>query len=748
MIKKLFRALLHNSKPALLIAVLMMAAFSGDAQVKQRYSQYGSIWKRLQADSAMKIPMVIVGIKDGNDGLDTAQIRYDFTDSLVKVWTGSQWRNVGAGAGGSVTSVALNMPSAFSVAGSPITTNGTFAVTGAGTTNQYIRGDGTLGSALPSALIPGIDDVLAKGQLFTNDRDIDLNGRALNILGTGLYINYDNNYTFHQIGSGSGSRFFELSTTGFSVTVNRNPTGSSGFDVYPDSIFLRPYQGKMNINTLRSWTNISDSSRKRIMTWDEVTGNWEYFDGYFPTNGTGGSGEANTASNLGGGLASWDSKSGVDLRFNTFNSSDFDLASNLISIDATLKSNWNDAYSWGDHAGLYWLLSDTASKTWDWNDITGVPSFLTSIPDLQAVTDEGATTTNDIIVPTEAYDATAWNGNFEVPTKDAIRDKIESMSSGGSGTVNAGAANKLAYYPGAGTTVDDISNIEMASGRLEATGNIDGSTLGPIVIKSTGTGNAGTGLVLDGTSDGGRKKLLFTTGSTATGGAGSFALYDLTAGYQMFITTTGEVRLGSGADNDAGAFDFQARGAGWFQYGLTINDDGADSDTRIESDTETDAFLLDATDGSITIGAYGSGSITGTAVYGLGVTAGGKIVETSLAITEGSHTPTTTNSTNITASTAYNTQYIRIGDVVHVFGKVDIDATATGAFEMRMTLPVSNGAFTTDYEGNGTAVCSASGVSVAITSNSGQTTVSFKGIATTTTNDTYSFHYSYKIIYE
>ncbi|MEO6610753.1 MAG: metallophosphoesterase [Chitinophagaceae bacterium] len=57
--------------------------------------------------------------------------------------------------------------------------------------------------------------------------------------------------------------------------------------------------------------------------------------------GGGGSGEVNTASNLGGGLANWDSKSGVDLRFNSFAAADFDLASNLISIDATLKSTWN-----------------------------------------------------------------------------------------------------------------------------------------------------------------------------------------------------------------------------------------------------------------------------------------------------------------------------------------------------------------------------------------------------------------------
>jgi hypothetical protein len=45
---------------------------------------------------------------------------------------------------GTVSSVGLTMPSAFSVANSPITTSGTLAVTGAGTSAQYIRGDGQL----------------------------------------------------------------------------------------------------------------------------------------------------------------------------------------------------------------------------------------------------------------------------------------------------------------------------------------------------------------------------------------------------------------------------------------------------------------------------------------------------------------------------------------------------------------------------------------------------------------------------
>jgi hypothetical protein len=45
---------------------------------------------------------------------------------------------------GTVTSVGLSMPSAFTVSNSPITSSGTIAVTGAGLTSQYVRGDGTL----------------------------------------------------------------------------------------------------------------------------------------------------------------------------------------------------------------------------------------------------------------------------------------------------------------------------------------------------------------------------------------------------------------------------------------------------------------------------------------------------------------------------------------------------------------------------------------------------------------------------
>ena len=43
-----------------------------------------------------------------------------------------------------LTSVGVSMPSAFTVSNSPLTSNGTIAITGAGLASQYIRGDGTL----------------------------------------------------------------------------------------------------------------------------------------------------------------------------------------------------------------------------------------------------------------------------------------------------------------------------------------------------------------------------------------------------------------------------------------------------------------------------------------------------------------------------------------------------------------------------------------------------------------------------
>lgn len=64
------------------------------------------------------------------------------TNQVLK-YNGSAWVN-GTDTDTGLTSVGLSMPTAFTVTNSPLTSNGTIAVTGAGTISQYIRGNGTL----------------------------------------------------------------------------------------------------------------------------------------------------------------------------------------------------------------------------------------------------------------------------------------------------------------------------------------------------------------------------------------------------------------------------------------------------------------------------------------------------------------------------------------------------------------------------------------------------------------------------
>ena len=92
---------------------------------------------KLEIEGSLKVNTI--------DNATTDTDRFLVSDSgVIKYRTGTELRlDIGAGVG-SVTSVGLTMPSAFSVANSPITGSGTLAVTGAGSASQYVRGDGTL----------------------------------------------------------------------------------------------------------------------------------------------------------------------------------------------------------------------------------------------------------------------------------------------------------------------------------------------------------------------------------------------------------------------------------------------------------------------------------------------------------------------------------------------------------------------------------------------------------------------------
>ena len=117
----------------------------GGVQVSRVFANGNTVFGTGVADNGHKLEL------SGSLFVNTIANAVTDTDRLlvsdagvIKYRTGAELlSDIGAGVG-SVTSVGLTMPSAFSVANSPITSSGTIAVTGAGIASQYIRGDGTL----------------------------------------------------------------------------------------------------------------------------------------------------------------------------------------------------------------------------------------------------------------------------------------------------------------------------------------------------------------------------------------------------------------------------------------------------------------------------------------------------------------------------------------------------------------------------------------------------------------------------
>ena len=84
-----------------LIILSLFLCLGASAQVYQSMPQagYGPV-KRMLVDSVLTIPIGISQLRNITGGRDTAQIRYQKSDSSVYVYTGSTWVKLGTGGGG------------------------------------------------------------------------------------------------------------------------------------------------------------------------------------------------------------------------------------------------------------------------------------------------------------------------------------------------------------------------------------------------------------------------------------------------------------------------------------------------------------------------------------------------------------------------------------------------------------------------------------------------------------------------
>lgn len=115
-------------------------------------------------------------------------------------------------------------------------------------------------------------------------------------------------------------------------------------------------------------------------------------------------------------------------------------------------------------------------------------------------------------------------------------------------------------------------------------------------------------------------------------------------------------------------------------------------------------------------------------------------------LNSGTYTPTLTNVTNVSASTAYKCQWLRVGNTVTVSGKIDIDSTSPGALEVGVSLPVaSNFANEEDCAGTGTEV-TASPDPLWIKADATNNRASFNQNNTDITNHSHYFTFTYEVI--
>ena len=166
--------------------------------------------------------------------------------------------------------------------------------------------------------------------------------------------------------------------------------------------------------------------------------------------GGGGGGEANTASNLGGALGVFDSKSSVDLRFNGFAAADFDLGSNVFSID---DATWLNEAELDTYAELNAQIADQNLLH---EGLIDTEADFEALLFAVVTPSEVATTLEKSFTFYHSSDLTTYDGVAKVQFANAVTiTSIDCATDTGTATINYYERNETT--PNTGTT-DGMAN--------------------------------------------------------------------------------------------------------------------------------------------------------------------------------------------------------------------------------------------------------------------------------------------------
>ena len=224
-------------------------------------------WIGGKFNSNLNIPKVTA-----TTGRDTGGIRYSLADSSMYVWTGSQWRAVGSSLDTTSLSNRINQRVKYTDTAAMLSPYIRTASNGLTKSGQNVKLGGSLNEAT---------NINAKG----NDLLIDsLNEIKLEAVNDNSYFILNNSGISNQSGyfvNSNNMGFSELAISADSfntqnyiqMAATKNTTIRTAFNIYSDSLDIKPYRGQINIDSLAS---TSDTSTHKPIVYDISTGRMKY----------------------------------------------------------------------------------------------------------------------------------------------------------------------------------------------------------------------------------------------------------------------------------------------------------------------------------------------------------------------------------------------------------------------------------------------------------------------------------------
>lgn len=117
-----------------------------------------------------------------------------------------------------------------------------------------------------------------------------------------------------------------------------------------------------------------------------------------------------------------------------------------------------------------------------------------------------------------------------------------------------------------------------------------------------------------------------------------------------------------------------------------------------------------------------------------------------LNLASGTYTPTLTNMTNLDGTVAYACQYLRVGTVVTVSGRVDANPTAAGATQIGISLPIASDLAGTEQCAGTAFSQSVAGLGAAILADTADNRALMEWTAVDTIERSLFFSFTYRII--